>query len=156
MVENALVGLIVCDKSRNIRLFAVDVTLYHLTAVATKCLNPGSCNPLCNFFGGWLVYFFFLLLGRAWIWLNLCYDWQKWDSMSRLSSSSVFLSSIAQICWYWPYCRSTLPGIPCATNSSPRSCQFSLATTPTLPSFCTTRGTDRWGFSLECAWSLFT
>lgn len=44
MVKDVLVGLIVRGKSCTIRLFAVVITLYCLTAVATKCLNPGACK----------------------------------------------------------------------------------------------------------------
>lgn len=45
MVKNGLVGLIVCDKSCSIRLFAVGIASYRLWIVATKHLNTGSCKP---------------------------------------------------------------------------------------------------------------
>lgn len=116
-----------------------------------QCLAPMKKKAFFLFIYFFFKYFHWLLsiflpsfsLGKAWIWLSLCWGLQRLGSMSKWNNSSASLSNTVQTCWYWPYYKSTPPGTPYAMNSSLLWCQFSLETIPTLPLFCTMHGTGR-------------
>lgn len=108
------------------------------------CMECGSVLFLLKKLLGHSIFWLLeLFTGKAWTWWRACLGYLRWASMSRWSSCLVSQSSIAQICWCWHYYRSPHPGTHCATSLSLPLCPYFWATTPTLPSSCTTPGMDR-------------